>query len=163
MKEEKQCEAELLNNQPELLEERKEARRQAKKTREAAEKVYKAMVADFGKREHGFVDRQEYVFNKVNMKHEAYFAGKLNGNSVRRQMECATEYSDLILEEVLTVWDPEQSDVTELEIRQHCHNHRQLLGSCDALFAHIRGVQTGMVPTEEHIQELENIVERTKQ
>jgi hypothetical protein len=163
MKEEKQCEAELLNNQPELLEERKEARRQAKKTREAAEKVYKAMVADFGKREHGFVDRQEYVFNKVNMKHEAYFAGKLNGNSVRRQMECATEYSDLILEEVLTVWDPEQSDVTELEIRQHCQNHRQLLGSCDALFAHIRGVQTGMVPTEEQIQELENIVERTKQ
>jgi hypothetical protein len=164
LKEEKQRETELvLNNQPELLEEQKEARRQAKKTREAAERAYKTMVADFGKREHGFVDRQEYVFNKVNMKHEAYFAGKLNGNSVRRQMECAKEYSDLILEEVLTVWDEEQSDRTELEIRQHCHNHRQLLGSCDALFAHIRGVDTGLVPTEEQIQELENIVERTKQ
>lgn len=45
------------------------------------------MVVEFGKCEHGFVDCQEFVFNKINMKHEAYFAGKLDGNSVIRQME----------------------------------------------------------------------------
>jgi hypothetical protein len=134
----------------------------AKKERQAAFKLYEANIKVIGKREGGFSDLQEDVFRNIGMKHEAYFAGKLNGKSVRQQMENAKKYSDAIQEVVLSVHDTSQSNVTEEQIIEACEKYANLLGCLDALFSHIRGVDEGLLPTEEQIEALERIVEQTR-
>lgn len=137
-------------------------KKRAKETREAASKIYNDMQKEIGRREGGIIDRQEYVFKRIGMKHEAYFAGKLNGNNVRIQMERSTQFFDLLEPHVLDVYDEENADVSQVKVFRHIQNFRQLLGLLDALFSHIRGVQTGILPSDDEISQLSTIVDNAK-
>jgi hypothetical protein len=96
------------------------------------------------------------------MKHEAYFAGKLNGKSSRVMMENAEEFSKTIREIVHAVHDNQQSKLTWEKVSEHLTNYENLLGTLDALFAHVRGVESGLLPTEPQIEDLEHLVKAAK-
>ena len=66
---------------------KRQVRKLAKREREATGTDYFDMQKEIGRRKESFVDRQEHVFGILHMKHEACFAGKLNGNSVRELKE----------------------------------------------------------------------------
>jgi hypothetical protein len=50
----------------------------------------------------------------LGLKHKLYFAGKLDGNSCRKQMEKAKERSEKMAE--LGIFNPTQSQLTKQEI-----------------------------------------------
>jgi hypothetical protein len=58
---------------------------------------------------------------------------------------------------------PEQSTKTDEELQPMIDNHRDLLGALDALFSHIPGVETGLLPTEADLICLETIVCKSKE
>ena len=130
--------------------------------REAAAKVYNDMQKEIGRREGGIIDRMEYVFKQIGMKHEAYFAGKLNGNNCRIQMERCTAFFDLLEPHALDVYDEVHADVSQDKVFDRIRRFRHLLGLLDSLFSHIRGIETGVLPTEDDVQQLVSIVDNTK-
>jgi hypothetical protein len=70
-------------------------------------KEYTLMQEEISKCEGGFWDAQEDIFHTLGLKHESYFAGKLNGNSCRKQMVKAKEWSEKMVK--LEIFDPNQS------------------------------------------------------
>jgi hypothetical protein len=57
--------------------------------------IYYSLIAMKRRLWRGFLgDHQEVIFHTLSLKHESYFTGKLNGNSYRKQMEKAEEWSE---------------------------------------------------------------------
>ncbi len=129
--------------------------------RKKTKKEYNAMQEEISKREGGFWDHQEDIFHGLGLKHESYFAGKLNGNSCRKQMEKAKEWSEKMAE--LGIFDPTQSQLTKQEMQDEIAKFGKMLGMFDSIFAQVRGVDAGLLPTEEQIVALEQTIEKTRE
>ncbi len=132
---------------------------EAANLRKKTKKEYDVMQDEISKREGGFWDHQEDVFHQLGLKHESYFAGKLNGNSCRKQMEKAKEWSEKMAG--LTIFNPEQSRLTEVQVKAEIAKFGKILGLFDSIFAQVRGVEAGLLPTEEQILKLEETIDMT--
>jgi hypothetical protein len=139
----------------------KQKLKDASDLRKKTKKEYNAMQEEISKREGGFWDHQEDIFHALGLKHESYFAGKLNGNSCRKQMEKAKEWSEKMA--VLGIFDPTQSRLTEQEMKDEIAKFGKMLGMFDSIFAQVRGVEAGLLPTEEQIGTLETTIEKTRE
>jgi hypothetical protein len=104
------------------------------------------MQEAISKREGGFWDLQEDIVHALNLKHKSYFAGKLNGNSCRKQME-KKKWSEKMAE--LEIFDSHQSRLTKEEIIDEITRFGKMLGMFDSIFAQVHGVEAGLLPTED--------------
>jgi hypothetical protein len=132
----------------------------AKNLRKKTKKEYTLMQEEISKREGGFWDAQEDIFHALGLKHESYFAGKLNGNSCRKQMEKAKEWSEKMAE--LEIFDPNQSRLTKQDMVDEIAKFGKMLGMFDSIFAQVRGVEAGLLPTDEQVGALAEIIEQTR-
>ena len=82
------------------------------------------MQDKIAKREGGVWDHQEDVFHALGLKHKSYFAGKLNGNSCRKQMEKAEEWSEKMA--ALTIFNPEQSQLTKHPVKAEISKFKRI-------------------------------------
>ena len=118
------------------------------------------MQEEISKHEGGFWDHQEDIFHTLGLKHESYFAGKLNGNSCRKQMEKAKEWSEKMAE--LDIFNSTQSRLTEQEMKDEIVKFGKMLGMFDSIFAQVQGIDAGVLPTEEQIETLAQTIEKTR-
>jgi hypothetical protein len=134
---------------------------EAANLRKKTKKEYNAMQEEISKREGGFWDHQEDIFHTLGLKHELYFAGKLNGNSCRKQMEKAEEWSEAMA--ALDIFNSNQSRLTEQEVKNEIAKFGKMLGMFDSILAQVRGVDAGLLPTEEQISMLATTIEKTRE
>jgi hypothetical protein len=85
----------------------------------------------------------------LGLKHESYFAGKLNGNSCQKQLEKAKECSEKMAE--LAIFYPNQSRLSKEEMIDKIVKSGKMLVMFDSMFAQVSGVEAGLLPTEEQI------------
>jgi hypothetical protein len=143
-----------------VSEELKSKLKNAENLHKKTKKAYAAMQEDISKREGGFWDHQEDIFHTLGLKHESYFAGKLNGNSCRKQMEKATEWSEKMSE--LDIFNQAQSRLTEQEMKEEIAKFGKMMGMFDSIFAQVRGIDAGLLPTEDQISTLVDTIEKTR-
>jgi hypothetical protein len=105
MKDETEAKMEYEGNK--VSQDLKSTLKAAKNLRKKTKKENTLMQEEILKCEGGFWDAQEDIFHALGLKHESYFAGKLNGNSCRKQMEKAKEWSEKMTK--LEIFDPNQS------------------------------------------------------
>jgi hypothetical protein len=132
----------------------------AKILRKKAKKEYTLLQEEISKREEGFWDAQKYIFHTLGLKHELYFTGKLNGNSCRKQMEKAKEWSEKMAK--LEIFDPNQSRLTKEDMVDKIVIFGKMLGMFNSIFAQVHGVEAGLLPTEEQIGALAQIIEQAR-
>ena len=119
------------------------------------------MQEEISKCEGGFWDHQKDIFHALGLKHKSYFAGKLNGNSCRKQMEKAKEWSEKMAD--IGIFDPTQSPLTEQQMKDEIVKFGKMLGKFDSIFAQVQGVEAGLLPTEEQIGTLETTIGKTRE
>jgi hypothetical protein len=117
------------------------------------------MQEEISKCKRGFWDHQEDIFHTLGLKHKLYFAGKLNGNSCRKQMEKAEEWSEAMA--ALDIYNSTQSGLTKHEVKNEIGKFGKMLGMFDSIFAQVQGVDAGLLPTEEQISMLAVSIENT--
>jgi hypothetical protein len=76
-------------------------------------------------------------------------------------MEKAKEWSEKMA--VLGILDPTQSGLTKQEMKDEIAKFGKMLGMFDSIFAQVRGVEAGLLPTEEQIGTLETTIQKTRE
>ena len=62
----------------------------------------------------------------------------------------------------LGIFDPTQSRLTKKEMRDEIAKFGKMLGMFDSIFAQVRGVEAGLLPTNEQIEKLAQTIEMTR-
>jgi hypothetical protein len=71
-------------------------------------------------------------------------------------MEKAREWSEKMA--ALPIFNPNQSQLTKQEVKAKISKFGKILGLFDSMFAQIRGVEAGLLPTEEQTLKLEETI-----
>jgi hypothetical protein len=76
-------------------------------------------------------------------------------------MEKAEEWSEAMA--ALDIFNSNQSRLTEQEVKNEIAKFGKMLGMFDSIFAQVRGVDAGLLPTEEQISMLATTIEKTRE
>jgi hypothetical protein len=132
----------------------------AKAARAKANKDFGKFCLIMKRERDGFHARYETILKKHGIGREHYHGGKLNGVMTQKMMEeCEPIMDDII---VLLKELKDDTLIDDIAIDRKCEKYRCILGNQDAIWSAVCGID-GLLPTQEHIQNLKAAIEKGKQ
>ena len=108
----------------------------------------------------------ENVFRKNGVKREHYHGGKFNGvNCIRVMDKCKPifmgndDVAPGFLQKCLL---SKCTTILENDVATKCNNSCSLMGLLDAIWSSVRGLDTGLLPTDEQTQSLADALKKGK-
>ena len=98
-------------------------------------------------------------FRSKNIRKEFYHGGKYNGVNCIRIMEQSNLLIDHICDEVVKNRDMTfDAWETEDTIRKRCEKYKELLSNLGTIWSTVRGIEKGLLPTDENKLQLHNAI-----
>jgi hypothetical protein len=137
----------------------------ASSTNAKSKKAFEALTKNRNGRPESLKSRMEAIYRRWKISREHYHGGKFNGVNCIRIMEKSEEIfgEDGFTGVAMHVADTGPGAVeTELSIREKSKNYQNLFGILDAIWANVRGVDAGLLATDEQLDFLERTVLKGK-
>ena len=156
-----------LNN-PDTREALKAAKTVATKARQElklAKEKYDPMIQRHNAKLNSLQQRFEDIFRRRNIRREYYHGGKFNGVACRSIMERASSIflgdneEDGFLQKILAL---KKDDVPDDWIRSVTEDFGNMMGILDTIWSAVRGIDCGLLPTEEQLQSLAQGIQKGK-
>jgi len=163
------CEAEavILNNQAGNAPESKahllackEARLEAKSDEVKSKKVYEEMIKRHNARLCSLSQSFDSIFRSKNIRKEHCHGGKCNGVNCIRIVEQAEE---LWTSFAVVILQKKMPTITNEAITLKCNQFARMFGLLDTIWSNVRGIEAGLLPTEEQINLLRKAIAKAKE
>ena len=138
-----------------LLSDAERARKTARTGESKAKSNFDDMVKRHNSRLFSLSQSFDCTFRENNIKKEHCHGGKHNGVNCIRIMDKAVELWAAFASAIKQKKIP---TVTDNEIDNKCQQHAQMLGYLDAIWFSVRGIDAGLLPTEDQIQHLRKAI-----
>jgi hypothetical protein len=154
-------------NAKQLAEAAETARKSASKEETEAGKAYKGMIEKHNAKKASITQQIEAIYKQHGINRKSYHGGKFNGVMCIRVMELAEElvvglddrkipsFLDRILSQKIAT-------ITNEAVEEKCRSFGKLFGLLDLIWSSVRGVEGGLLPTDEQIGQLERTLADTK-
>ena len=137
----------------------KEARAEAKSNEVQAKKTYDEMVKRHSARVYSLSQRFDCIFRSKNIRKEHYHGGKYNGVNCIRIMEQSEELFDAF---ALLIVENKAQSITDDDITSKCNQFARLFGLLDTIWSNVRGIEGGLLPTNEQVNLLRKAIQKGK-
>jgi hypothetical protein len=141
------------------------ARKKASKAETQAKKDYDEQMKRHNAKRSSLNQQFETIYRANGIKREHYHGGKFNGVNCIRIME---RTQDIFLGKqdaagiIQRCRESKVATVTDAFIEHHCNNYRRILGLLDAVWSSVRGIDSGLLPTNEQITKLSDALQEAK-
>ena len=138
----------------------------ASKTNTKSKKAFESLTKEQNGRQGSLKSRMEAVYRRWKISREHYHGGKFNGVNCIRIMEKSEEifgeggFAGLAIEVAET--GPGAVETND-SIGEKCKDYQNLFGILDAMWATVRGVDAGLLSTDEQLDFLERTVQTGKE
>ena len=136
----------------------KKAKSEARKVEKIAKSNYDEMIQRHNARKDSLAQRFEPTCRQCGIKREHYHGGKFNGVNCIRIMEKAEQLFDGDTDHKGFVHEIKRSklvSVSDIGVETTCNLFARLLGLLDVVWSSVRGIDSGLLPTEEQVVSLE--------
>ena len=144
----------------------KQAWTTAKKEEKIAKNNYEEMIAKHNAKIASVTQRFEDVYRSLGIKREHYHGGKFNGVNSIRIMSKAEELfvgSDTSIGFLQRLLQEKAPHITDECVAKRCQEYADLMGVLDAIWSSVRGIDSGLLPSEEQLAQLEKAINKAKQ
>jgi hypothetical protein len=141
------------------------ARIKLKKAESKAKGVYEELVQRHNAKKSSLNQKFESVFRKNGVKREHYHGGKFNGvNCIRIMDKCNALFlgNDGTPGFVQKCLLSKCETITEATVNLKCNDYCSLLGLLDAIWSTVRGLHSGLLPTDEQRERLGDALREAK-
>jgi len=139
---------------------KKDARIAASKEETKAKGNFDEMVKRHNSRLFSLSQSFDVIFRSHNIKKEHHHGGKCNGVNCMRIMEKSQE---LFQEFSTASKNKKMPTKTDAEIETRCREFARMFGLLDAIWSNVRGIDAGLLPTDEQVQQLRTATLNAKQ
>lgn len=141
---------------------------QAKKEESKAKERYDDMIQRHNAKKTSLNQAFETIFSIMGIKREHYHGGKFNGVNCIRIMEKATQLfvGDSVSQSPSfqsKILENRAPSITEDAVASKCADFAKLMGILDAIWSSVRGIECGLLPSNQQLQLLERAVTEGKQ
>ena len=148
-----------------MVVEANKARIKLKQAESKVKKIYNEIIQRHNAKKSSLNQKFESVFRKNGVKREHYHGGKFNGvNCIRIMDKCKALFlgndgTPGFLQKCLL---SKCSTITEATVNSKCNEYCSLLGILDAIWSTVRGLHSGLLPTDEQRERLADALREGK-
>jgi hypothetical protein len=153
-----------------MEQEANKARLKAKKAESKAKQQYDEQMLKHNAKKSSLNQKFEIIFRDNGIKREHYHGGKFNGVNCIRIMERSQQVflgqqqqgdapEGGILQQCL---QSKEANVTDAFVETKCKEYCRLLGLLDTVWSAVRGIDSGLLPTDEQIARLASALQEAK-